>query len=513
MRLKVCILAHEAVRTWTPLYIAAFRQRCDVRVIGGAIEPGWLGPEGWDAAPPPARPNDFADARADAAALLDRLPPGWSPDLFVVIQSRAPAFENLAALRRPVVYISVDTWHDWHELVYPRVCDFVFAAQRVFPSYLNEGGAPFAYWLPLACDPEVHRPVAADIGHDIVFVGTTKYVVNEERILRLVRLAGHFSVGRQEDVGPEEMCRVFCSGRLVFNSSVCQDVNMRVFEAMAAACPLLTNRDASANGLDELFEEDRHYIGYGDADLIEQARRYLDDPAACRRVASAAHALAIEKHTYLHRIDTLLETLRAAIPGLGRLDAPLRREGDALSAYLPFGAKIIVDIGMGLDRSKVGLRGLGATRVIGIAPDTERLGQRKGSYDEALLWPIEPGQLAGSDVLLWTSPGAYAGHLSVLLDFAHAALRAGGTLVLKQTPSEMQAAGLEPGFDPWQNWAYERGFHLLLFREPKEGSASFIVSLRKFTRTVNEMHTEIHTRWPGGRADKSHPPGGARRPE
>lgn len=499
MRLKVCILAHEAVRTWTPLYIAAFRQRCDVRVVGRMIEPGFLGPEGWDTAPPPARPNDFTDDREDAAALLDRLPPGWVPDLFVVIQSREPAFKNLASLRRPVAYISVDTWHDWHELVYPRVCDFVFAAQRVFPPYLNAGGTPRAEWLPLACDPEVHRPVGAAVSHDIVFVGTTKFVVNAERILRLVRLAGHFTVARQEDVGPEDMCRVFCSGRLVFNSSVSQDVNMRVFEVMAAARPLLTNRDAAANGLDELFEEGRHYIGYGDEDLVEQARCYLDDPAACERIARAGHALVLEKHTYLHRVDSMLGTLRAAIPGLGAFEGPLVREGEALSAYLPFGAKTVVDIGLGLDRSKVGLRGLGATHVIGVSPDTTRLEQRKGSYDETVLWPVEPGRLAGTDVLLWTSPGAYVENLSIVLAFAHAALRSGGTLVLKMTPAEMQEPGMEPEFESWQNWAYERGFHLLLFRAPSAGTTSYIVSLRKFTRTVNEMHTDIHTRWPGGR--------------
>lgn len=503
MRLKVCILAHEAVRTWTPLYIAAFRQRCDVRVVGRTIEPGFLGPEGWDTAPPPARPNDFTDNRVDAAALLDRLPPGWVPDLFVAIQSREPAFENLASLRRPVAYISVDTWHDWHELVYPRVCDFVFAAQRAFPPYLNAGGTPHAEWLPLACDPEVHRPVGAAISHDIVFVGTTKFVVNAERIMRLVRLAGHFTVARQEDVGPEDMCRVFCSGRLVFNSSVSQDVNMRVFEVMAAARPLLTNRDAAANGLDVLFEEDRHYIGYGDEDLVEQAQRYLDDPGACARIARAGHALVLERHTYLHRVDALLETLRAAIPGLGAIEGPLVREGEALSTYLPFGAKKIADIGMGLDRSKVGLRGLGARQVIGVAPDSARLEHRKGSYDEAVMWPIEPNRLAGSDALVWTAPKTYAEDLGSVLAFAHAVLRPGGTLVLKMTRTEMQEPGVEPEFESWQNWAYERGFHLLLFRAPGPGAASYIVSLRKFTRTVNEMHTDIHTRWPGGRLDKS----------
>ncbi len=512
MRLKVCIFAHEAVRAWTPLYIAAFRECCEVRVVGRTIEPGLLGPLGWETAPPPAQPNDYRDERADAVALLDRLPLDWMPDLFVVIQSGAPTIENLAALRRPVVYISVDTWHDWHELVYPRVCDFVFAAQRVFPPYLNAGGTPHAHWLPLACHPVAHHPVSAEVDHDIVFVGTTKYVVNEERVGRLVHLAGHFRVGRQEDIDPEHMCRVFASGRLVFNSSVHQDVNMRVFEVMAAACPLLTNRNADVNGLDTLFEEGRHYIGYDDADLVEQARRFLDDPIACARIARESHGLVLEKHTYRHRIDTLLETIQASIPGLGKVEGSLLREGDALTTYLPFGTPIIVDIGMGLDRSKLGLRGIGATRVVGVAPNVERLEQRKGSFDESLVWPVEPARLSGADVLLWSEPRGYAENLSFILDFAHTALRPGGTLILKFPAANLPALGLPPDFDPWQNWIYEHGFHLLLLRKPGEGAASFILSMRKFTRTVNEMHTDIHTRWPGGRADKSHLAGGATPP-
>ncbi len=499
MRLKVCILAHENVQHWTPFYLEAFRQRCDVRVIGGPIAPFRLPGGNWEQAPPPARPNDIVDESPDAPTLLARLPEDWDPDLVVAIQSGRPDFVNIAAIRRPTAYISVDTWHDWHELAVPRAVDFVFAAQRVFPDYLRDGGAPRAYWLPLACDPQCHRPMPANLLYDIVFVGTTKYIVNEQRVARLLRLAQNFRVARQEDIGPDDMCRVYCSGKLVFNSSVSQDLNMRVFEAMATGRPLLTNRNAAINGLDTLFEEHRHYIGYDDDDLIEQVKRYLADDALRETIGQTARQCVLDQHTYLHRVDTLLETLSAKIPGLGALQGPLLRQGDALSAYLPFGGGTLLDIGLGLDRSRHALRPLGIHRCVGAGKDAAELARRRGSYDETLAWPIAPASHEPFDVVLWTAPLAFMATLEEALTFGRALLRTGGTLVLKLDPASANAATpVVSGEKNWDVWLYEQGFHLLLLNPPANGSQHAMLMMRAYARTVHDMHTEIHERWTGG---------------
>ncbi len=498
MPLRVCILAHEAVQSWVPFYIEAFRRRCEVVTIGGAIDPDRLGAGGWAEAPAPAVPNDIVTDSVDAVACLGLLPEEWVPDLVVAVQSGEPPFQRTAALNRPTVYISVDTWHDSGEVLAARCYDFVFAAQPVFLPYFKQGGCARAAWLPLGASPALHRAVDADAAWDITFVGTTKYGVNEERLKRLAALGEHFSVEKRADAGPEEMCRVYAAGRLAFNSSVAQDVNMRVFEVLAMGRPLLTNRDAAVNGLLELFEEGTHFIGYDDADLVGQAGRYLADAAACTAMARAGQALVLEKHTYLHRIDALLESVREGVSGLGRFSGPLFREGDCLSAYLPFGARVVVDIGMGLDRSKVALRGHGVVRLVGVAGDREECARRRGSYDEVLTWPAGSEAVAGADALLWTAPARHVADVQAALAYAHGALCAGGALVLRLSVDEMASAGFEPTEKAWDAWAYAQGFHQLLFRPREAGENWHVIVLKKYTRSIKDIYGEIYARFPGG---------------
>src|SRR5205807_164981 len=49
--------------------------------------------------------------------------------------------------------------------------DFVFAAQRDGAEGLRQGGISTATWLPLAADPELHRPFDVIQTHDVCFVG------------------------------------------------------------------------------------------------------------------------------------------------------------------------------------------------------------------------------------------------------------------------------------------------------------------------------------------------------
>ena len=50
------------------------------------------------------------------------------------------------------------------------------------------------------------------------------------------------------------MARIYSASRIVFNRSIKDDVNMRVFEALASGSLLLTN-DLAANGQAELFRD------------------------------------------------------------------------------------------------------------------------------------------------------------------------------------------------------------------------------------------------------------------
>ncbi|MHB1561329.1 MAG: glycosyltransferase, partial [Isosphaeraceae bacterium] len=49
--------------------------------------------------------------------------------------------------------------------------DLVLAAQRDGAARLKAEGIATAQWLPLACDPEIHRRHEAAKSHDVAFVG------------------------------------------------------------------------------------------------------------------------------------------------------------------------------------------------------------------------------------------------------------------------------------------------------------------------------------------------------
>ncbi len=467
MPLRVCILARENVLHWAPYYIEAFRECCDVITVGPALDRRRLDVLGMPAAASFLVPNDVVSEEDDAASLPELWPEGWRPDLVVAIQAAGTPYKNVAALGCPTAYLSVDTWHDHAEFAYVRGFDFVFPAQRSFVPQFRETGARHVHWLPLACSPRHHGPVAAEAEYDFVFVGATKYVVNEERIARLNRLAASFTVARQEGIGTEDMCACYALGRLGFNSSIAQDVNMRVFEVMAMGRPLFTNRDAEANGLFDLFEDGKHFIGYDDGDMLDRARHYLERPGECQAIAHAGRAEVLAKHTYRRRVDRILAEVRGAAPHPGQEPPPVLREGAALEAYIPCGAAHILDCKPGVDMDA-----------------------------------FAPGEV---DAVLVSRPTALGSNFEGALRCIHAVLCDGGALILRLDEEERRAAGISDSAETCDVWLYGFGFHLVLFHGPADGGGYYIVSARKYRRTVQEISEEIYTRFPGGQLSRRQP--------
>ena len=496
--LKVLVLARESVLHWTPLYIEAFRERCDTIVAGPALDRALLERVGRGHTAAFLEPNDIVIESESVREILDALPAGWRPDLVVRIQSVTPPYRDMAWLTCPTAHISVDTWHDPPDIASARPFDFVFVAQPVFLPYFRCGGNRHVHWLPLACAPARHRPVPMEKDFDIVFVGSTLFEVNNERVARLRRLGGSFSVAHQQGVGSDEMCRSFCRGRLAFNSSIAQDVNMRVFEVLAMGMPLLTNRDAEVNGLFDLFEDGKHLITYTDEDLVERARTYLADETARAAIGAAGRGEVLAKHTYGHRVDALLDTVARGVPDLGKADGPLLRDGDALSLHLPHAAASVVDIGMGMDRSKVALRRRGVQQLVGIARDAEAAQHRARSYDAVFEWPAEHGLDAQADVLLWTAPLRFVPQLPHALAYARDRLEEAGTLVLRLSRDEMAHGSLPCNIQTWDDWATPQGLRVIFYRPPSPKETWHVLRMRKCTRTVHEMSREIYERFPGG---------------
>lgn len=75
-----------------------------------------------------------------------------------------------------VNYLTDDPWNPIHKrrsfVANISQYNHIFSTKKSLQSRLLEAGAPSTSWLPFAYDPELHYPVKAEQGADVVFVGT-----------------------------------------------------------------------------------------------------------------------------------------------------------------------------------------------------------------------------------------------------------------------------------------------------------------------------------------------------
>jgi hypothetical protein len=119
---------------------------------------------------------------------------------------------------RPCAWWAIDTHLNllWYLEKAPDF-DFVFTAQRDGAEALRQAGIASACWLPLACDPEVHRKYDVPKEYDVCFVGHLFPGPRTELVELLRRRFPRSFVGQRFF---EEMARTYSASRTVFNRSL-----------------------------------------------------------------------------------------------------------------------------------------------------------------------------------------------------------------------------------------------------------------------------------------------------
>lgn len=266
-------------------------------------------------------------ATGELGPLVAALP--YTPELYLHVDSGAAWYfpRDLTALDCPTACYLIDVHvQPQTHLMQAMFFDYAFSAQRDFVDVLRAAGHPQAHWLPLACDPSVHRRYDLPKRYDIGFVGATGRGYERRRVL-LERLARRYTVNDYtQTYAPAEMARLYSESRLVFNCSLRGEVNMRVFEGPATGTLLLTDR--IDNGLSELIVDGAHALLYDDATLADAVDEILGDDARRARLALQGYEHVRARHTYDHRVATILDTVFDPIKGPHQ-DAPLRRQSDA----------------------------------------------------------------------------------------------------------------------------------------------------------------------------------------
>lgn len=477
--MNICLLTQANPRNWTPFLLSAFKQRGHVLTVG----PAWTGVNA--AGERVTLENDITAGLDHVANLYDVLPSGWQPDLVVAISGGGvPLLTNTGNLGCPTVFYSVDTWQCIMDHPEARNYDLVFTAQREFVPLLHATGSARVEWLPLACDPAAHHPVEAAATHDVAFVGGLSLPVHAQRVSLLRLIARHMDLTAKEGLFGDAMCTHFATGKLAFNHAAVQDVNMRIFEALAMGRPLLTNRDSAPNGLLDLFEEDRHLVVYdGGKDLVEKALALVADEPRRGQIAEEGRRHVLSAHTYLHRVDTLLDAVRQAFPDFEGADSGPRALTADIMTHLPRIPGVTIDAGMAAGKSKYAARRLGVTKYIGLSADADLVAARVGSYDKVDAWPGDKRESTAETVVI-ADPAVLGSDLPSVLGAARRLLIPGGTLIAR-IPGGEEASDLAGLF---------QALHLPLINVHPLNDSGTIVTARKRGRSVRDVVLESYVK-------------------
>ena len=204
--------------------------------------------------------------------------------------------------------------------------DVVFLAQKSFvEKYKTILGHEQVYWLPLGAAADKHRDHGTNRDIDVAFVGNIDHAHKATpRARRLALLTQRY---RTNEFGrpatPEQVGQIYSRAKIVFNTSIADDVTMRLFEGAACGALVLTDPIAPQNGGDALFEIGREVVVYeNDEDLCAKIDHFLTNEKERSTIARAGQTRVLREHTYAHRAQSILNVLNH--PQTRRL-APMRQ--------------------------------------------------------------------------------------------------------------------------------------------------------------------------------------------
>jgi len=307
-RLRI-LMSYTSNPQTTAFYIEkALRKEHDVITYGPAIDDRIIREWALEQVRDRVREHDIPYFTPDLEKVIRSLPPGWVPDLFLWVESGVSySLFGTGKLPCPSACYLIDTHLGLEQhLEIARDYDLVFLAQKEYIQRFKDAGFQRVYWLPLACDPEIHKKRDVEKIYDIGFVGS----LNQQRRIELLNALGERFNLHYERCFLERMAEVYSRSRIVFNSSVNNDLNMRVFEVLCSGSLLLTD-DARGSGLTSLFQDRKHLVVYHNKDeLFELAEYYLENHDERERIAAAGREEVLRKHTYGQRVRQMIGTIR-----------------------------------------------------------------------------------------------------------------------------------------------------------------------------------------------------------
>ncbi len=250
----------------------------------------------------------------DLSKVAARLPGDQQPDVVVCLvdASRRNLPRGLGVFKCPRVLLIADTHHLQSPLLgmlgyatsepYSRN---VILYDRHHAGVFRSAGVKNLYWFPGLTFPHGDETVRSarktSRVERIAFVGQAGGLhPRRSRLLASMQDRGLPLV--QQPLPQARALAFYGESAVGFNASLNGDLNLRIFEILAAGAALVTDRLAAASGLDELLGNGREYVGYSSAeDLGEAVAGLLASPAARRSLSAAGAAWFDARFGEAHR--------------------------------------------------------------------------------------------------------------------------------------------------------------------------------------------------------------------
>ena len=273
-------------------------------------------------------PED-ADRYASVQSLVEGCPE--RPDLIYLPDwHRSPLPPGITKIDIPTVNVNEDTYaYTERRIRWSMLFDYTLVFHPGYAERFQAAGHPRALYLPLAVDRDIIDGPKLEPAYEVGAVGRTdtNLYATRRRVLAMLDEQFHMNDWRRL-YPPKEMGTIFRMSKIVINiprEDYLQEANMRVFEVMGSGALLLTRLPSELSDMG--FKEGVHFIGYRkEEELAPLVRRYLENDRERLEIASRAHDIVWNEHTYDSRAATLLNRVR---DDGGRLTAPARQWNDA----------------------------------------------------------------------------------------------------------------------------------------------------------------------------------------
>ncbi|MGA9293866.1 MAG: glycosyltransferase [Ignavibacteriaceae bacterium] len=249
-------------------------------------------------------PTGFGEL--DFSKVLQSVSSNMKPDLFLWIESVASFIPiNIKGSGFPTACYLIDSHLNLEShLNWANYFDFIFIAQREYLSEFKKSGFENVFWLPLGADPEIHSKKNIEKTYDVGFVGSVSGHLYQRRVNLLNKINSIVKVNYSR-CWWNEMAEFFSASKIVFNNSINNDLNMRLFEVMSTGSFLLTDT-ASNSGQEEMFKDGKDLGIYNDDNIIDKVKYYLKNDIERETIAEHGRQIIHSAHTYSHRIEELL---------------------------------------------------------------------------------------------------------------------------------------------------------------------------------------------------------------